>query len=136
MVGTMSLLRPLFLLIPALIPSWRFFRAVAASPRVEVSPAGADAWEEVMRRPAQVSLWQMLRRMVWNPDRAEALFLVSLSERVVEDGSAHAMRDLQRRVMRRYPGQRVQLRLVFVERQGAVLVREVLYQSGSFGGAD
>lgn len=130
----MFALRLIRLLLPALIPSWRFFRAVAASPRIEVSPAGQDRWSEVVPRPDHVALPRMLRRMLWNPRWNEALYLVSLSERVIETGSAHALRELEHRVARLHPGGAVQLRLVFVDREGDSLTREVLYQSAPFGG--
>ncbi|MBU2961019.1 hypothetical protein KO516_09365 [Citreicella sp. C3M06] len=130
----MIVLRLLRLLLPALIPSWRFFRAVAASPRIEVRAAGSADWREVAPRPDHLSLARMCRRMLWNPRWNEALYLVSLAERVVEQGSAHAMHELQQRVSKLRPNEQLELRLVFIDVQGGALMREVLYQSAPFGG--
>ncbi len=135
MVPVMVMLRILRLLLPALIPSWRFFRAVEPSPRVEVCADGSSDWSEVCLRPDHVPLRVMLRRMLWNPRWNETLYLVSLAARVVEERSPHAMRELERRVQRARPGERIRLRLVFVERRGERLTREVLYQSAPFGEA-
>ena len=80
------------LLLPALIPSWRFFDRVGPSPRVEYAiQAAADdqppRWREVRPRPARVSLPAMLARLAWNPDWNEALYLVSCAERLLEHPS-------------------------------------------------
>lgn len=124
--------RILTLLLPALIPSWRFFRAVEPSPRVErrVFREGTPGpWQEAYIRPARLPFATMLRRMVWNPEWNAALFLVSLAERVVEQGSDYAMAELLRRVSVGVEGEAVQLRLTFVSREGERLVQEVLYES-------
>ncbi|WP_425072210.1 hypothetical protein [Sagittula sp. S175] len=126
------MLHVLKLLLPALIPSWRFFRAVAPSPRVErrVWTYGRPGpWQEVYERPEDVSFGTMLRRMLWNPEWNGALFLVTLSERLVEHGSDHAAREILRRAAEGVSGERVQVRLVFVRLEGGQLLREVLYQS-------
>lgn len=80
------------LLLPALIPSWRFFDRVGPSPRVEyvIQTAAGDRpplWREVRPRPARVSLPVMLGRLVWNPGWNEALYLVSCAERLLEHPS-------------------------------------------------
>ena len=115
-------MRVLLLLLPALIPSWRFFRAVAASPRVERWEQGC--WRDARPRPAEIGLGRMLRRLFWNPRWNEALFLVSLAERVVEQGSERAAREL----LRRAAPEGQPLRLVFVSYSGGALVREVLWE--------
>ena len=79
--------RLLLLLLPALIPSWRFFKTVEPSPRVQwtLVQDGERKWQEFNPRPEVVSFGRMLRRMVWNPRWNEALFLVSLAERQTID---------------------------------------------------
>ncbi|MBP0484003.1 hypothetical protein [Sagittula salina] len=119
------------LLLPALIPSWRFFRAVAPSPRVErrIWRNGRPGpWQPVCPRPDHVSAVQMLGRLFWNPDWNAALYLVTLSERVVEQGSSRAAAEILARASEGFEGV-VQIRLVFVSREGGGLAREVLYQS-------
>lgn len=66
------MLRPLQLLLPALILSWNFFDVIAASPRIEYAlsdlPTGAPAFVDGLSAPPQtVSLPTMLKRLVWNP---------------------------------------------------------------------
>ncbi|WGW04445.1 hypothetical protein [Tropicibacter oceani] len=123
--------RTLSLLLPALIPSWRFFKTVAPSPRVEYRLDGGD-WTECRHRPDSVSLGRMLRRMLWNPRWNEQLFLVSLSERLVAEPTQHSLDELNKRIARlsgAQPGARLQFRLVFVCREGAQIVKFVEYES-------
>jgi hypothetical protein len=130
------------LLLPALIPSWRFFSAVAPSPRVEYAllprpGARAKNWREFRSRPARLSLWQMLGRMLWNPVWNEQLFLVSCAERLMETPTAHSIDEIARRVSAGIPAAPageaepgyLQFRLVFVSREGAVILRDVEYTS-------
>lgn len=132
------MLRSLLLLLPALVPSWRFFRTVAPSPRLEVALIAGETdtpadWHPARPRPEHVSLATMLRRLFWNPDRNEALYLVSLCERLDEQDSAHAAVDLARRLREGLddPGTARFLvyRLVFVLRDGDTIRREVRHQS-------
>lgn len=97
------------LLLPAVVPSWRFFDTVAASPRIDHALlAGPDdeaaAWHEFRPRPAVLTVGAMLRRLVWNAQWNENLFLVSLAERLIHDPDAatraHSERELVMRVSR------------------------------------
>ncbi len=130
--------RTLGLLIPALVPSWRFFDAIAASPRVEYAllPAenvAPDIWEEFRPRPQQVSLMKMARRMLWNPYWNESLFLVSCAERLIDAPTDHSAGEIFSRIGTDLAG-RVdapfyQFRLVFVRREGEEILRDVEYIS-------
>ena len=88
------MLRPLALLLPALIPSWRFFDVIAPSPRIEfamlTSPDSAAVWQAFRPRPARVALSTMLGRLFWNPRWNESLFLVSCAERLVDQDPVEA----------------------------------------------
>lgn len=80
----------LHLLLPALIPSWRFFDRIGPAPRIEFAITERQddktpQWREVRPRPQQVSVGKMLVRLLWNRRRNEALYLVSCAERLVED---------------------------------------------------
>jgi hypothetical protein len=101
------------LLLPAIVPSWRFFDAVTASPRVdyvvlepfEPGPDEGDpTWREFRPRPEVVTPATMLRRLLWNPQWNESLFLVSLAERLIHAATAqtalHSQRELLLRVAR------------------------------------
>lgn len=124
------MLRPLTLLLPALIPSWRFFDVIAPSPRIEYAllpteVAAAD-WREFRPRPQRVSLPQMLGRLLWNPRWNETLFLVSCAERLVDAPTAHSEDEIFRRIaadLADAPEAWLAFRLVFVHRD----VREVLF---------
>ncbi len=129
-----SLLRVISLLLPALIPSWRFFKSVAPSPRVEYRVIGgpdARDWQEDRPRPASIPADTVLRRMVWNPQWNEQLFLVSCAERMIEEPSQHSLDELLTRVARVLDAREglLQIRLVFIAREGDALVKTVEYES-------
>ena len=131
------------LLLPALMPSWRFFKAVEPSPRVEWAllqdpGSTASAWQEFRPRPRHLSLAAMARRMLWNPRWNEGLFLVSCAERLTLNPTEHSLQEIRCRVaaelsrslpadaMRPY----LQFRLVFIDRdEDGSLVKAVTYQS-------
>lgn len=97
------------LLLPAIVPSWRFFDAVTASPRVDYALLAApdrlvEQWREFRPRPAVLGLGTMLRRLLWNAQWNENLYLVSLAERLMsaatEETAVHSQRELLLRVAR------------------------------------
>lgn len=128
----LSPLTGLRLLLPAMIPSWRFFDAVSASPRLDYALLSApDAWQEFRPRPAVLSMGTMLRRLLWNAPWNESLFLVSLAERLMStsataETAAHSQRELLMRVARDLDrhgrcarDDHLQIRLRFVSRAGS-----------------
>ncbi len=123
------------LLLPALIPSWRFFDEIAPSPRIEFAvleneDSVADGWQELRPRPAHVSVGEMLKRLVWNPRWNASLFLVSCAERLMQHPTDHSEREIVRRIAAEHPTAKyVQFRLVFIARIGEVLHQEVPYVS-------
>ncbi len=136
------MLKTLKLLLPALIPSWRFFDFIVASPRIQfvlLNAAGKpiSKWQEFRPRPAQLLFRKMLQRMLWNPRWNESLFVVSCAERLLENPTRHSedeifkriLRELDRSAQRPENATQLQFRLLMVERRGAVLHREVDYQS-------
>ena len=124
------------LLLPALIPSWRFFKDVGPSPRVQFRALENDqtgAWQDVMARPAHVGLLQMLGRLFWNPDWNAYLYSVTCAERLVcEEGNEHARRELQCYVERchQLPSKtQYQFRVVYLVRAEHGPSRHVIYES-------
>lgn len=137
------------LLLPALVPSWRFFDAVTASPRVdyvvlapfEDGPDESDpAWQEFRPRPAVVTPTAMLRRLLWNPQWNESLFLVSLAERLIHAATAHTALHSQRELLLRVArdlhrrglatkDDSLQIRLRLVGREGEQEGSAVVYLS-------
>jgi hypothetical protein len=136
------MLKPLRLLLPALIPSWNFFDVIAPSPRIEyvLSPSADDApsdWREFRPRPAHVSVLAMLSRLIWNPRWNETLFVVSCAERLMDQPTDHSQDEIFRRIaadLARQPDAAslpawLSFRLVFLSRESETIGSEVLFQS-------
>ena len=128
----------LSLALPVLIPSWRFFKAIEPSPRVQWALVAdghstPDAWRDFRPKPLQIGPSQMLRGLFWNPDRNEALFVVSLAERIAQNPTPHSIDQIIRRIRQDLPAQPsapfMRFRLVFVHRDAEKLVQEVLFTS-------
>lgn len=136
--------KTILLILPVLVPSWRFFKTIEPSPRVQwalFSTRGDTAghWHEFRPRPEDLSPVQMLKRLFWNPAWNESLFLVSCAERLQEQPTDHSINEIRRRVLReiarqsiKSAGKLLQFRLVFVHRDGATLSKEVVYLSDHF----
>ncbi len=130
------------LLLPALIPSWRFFDVIAPSPRIEYTLLETEdtdpvEWQEFRPRPDHLSFGSMLKRMLWNPWRNENLFLVSCAERLMAHPTDHSVQEIQNRIMRDLEGagnnnedkSHLKFRLVFLFRQGSEIHKRVLYEA-------
>lgn len=131
------------LLLPALMPSWRFFKSVDPSPRVEwallkdVEDTPAH-WQEFRPRPQHLTLRAMAQRMLWNPRWNESLFLVSCAERLTLAPTPHSEKEILRRISAEIarslpPAEQlsfVLFRLVFLDRsEDGGIVKAVTYQS-------
>lgn len=128
------MLHLLSLFLPTVIPSWRFFKTVAPSPRIEyrlIEAGRVGDWQEDRPRPGHLGLGQILRRMLWNPEWNEQLYLVSCSERLIDEPSQHSVDEINLRVARLIPAgqQELQFRLVFVSREQGQIVKLVEYES-------
>jgi len=134
------MLKALRLLLPALVPSWKFFDVIAPSPRIEFAlgpapEAAPGVWQEFRPRPARLPPLAMMGRLFWNPRWNETLFLVSCAERLVEQPTAHSEDEIFRRIaaeLARAPDASglapwLWFRLVFIRREGGELVRETLF---------
>ncbi|MCD8519774.1 MAG: hypothetical protein LRY57_00355 [Alphaproteobacteria bacterium] len=93
------------LLLPALIPSWRFFDTIAPSPRIEIAllpdeKAEAAHWREFHPRPERRSPLTILKSLFWNPRWNESLFLVSCAERLMNGEEDFAREEIFRRIQR------------------------------------
>lgn len=130
------MLHGLKLLLPVLIPSWRFFDMIAASPRIEYAllqdPQTVPAWQEFRPRPARLSIGQLLLRIIWNPRWNESLYLVSCAERLMADPNPHTEREIIERIQAELAAPSapfLQFRLVFVSRQGEGTRRDITFTS-------
>ncbi len=127
----------LSLVLPIMVPSWRFFKAIEPSPRVQwavLADGAPTAWREFRPRPMVVTPMEMLFRWFWNPARNDALFLVSLAERILQNPTPHSIDEINTRILGdldrdQVEGKQVQFRLVFVSRDRDALTEEVLYMS-------
>ncbi len=130
------------LLLPALIPSWRFFDTIAPSPRIEFTlletPQSLSGhWQELRPRPARLSMPSMLKRIFWNPRWNESLFLVSCAERLMENPTEHSAQEilkgikaeLLRNAVDAVATPYLQFRLVFVSREEAGLQKNITFIS-------
>jgi len=130
------MLHLLHLLLPALIPSWRFFKTVEPSPRVQWSLVkdGARDWQEYAARPASVSAIQMLCRLFWNPRWNDALYMVSLAERETIAACPHSKAEISQRIRRKLLTSRpaqdgvFQFRILYVFRDEDGLHQSVTYE--------
>ena len=141
----MPFLRPLKLLLPALIPSWNFFDIIAPSPRIQFVLLNSanempDNWQEFRPRPATLSITQMLKRMLWNPKWNESLFLVSCAERIMGDSTQELIEHSENEILKRIKNDllqkhktltasHLQFRLLFVQRKGSELEEEITFLS-------
>jgi len=142
----MIIFRILRLLLPAVIPSWRFFDVIAPSPRIQFtllqskdeSSCESREWHEFRPRPVRLSFLQMLGRMLWNPERNESLFLVSCAERILQQPTEHSENEILKRIAAELRADNfnstttatyLQFRLLLVQRKNAQLCQEVVFRS-------
>ena len=128
------LFKTINLLLPVLLPSWRFFKTVAASPRVEVRvtiDGRTSDWACSHPDPDHIGLGAMIARLFWNPQRNNQLYMVSLSERLAEAETKHSTQELARLVGASLSGHEgaFEYRLLFLQRDGSEIIRFLEYQS-------
>lgn len=134
----------LSLVLPILVPSWRFFQSVEPSPRIEwalVSNAtgGQENWVSLRPSIEHIPPRTMLRRLFWNPKWAQELFWVSCAERIVDRPTKHSVAVIENAVRSTArifaPSQATeiaQFRLVFVRREHDGLCHYELFRSDPF----
>ena len=132
-------------LLPALMPSWRFFDAIGPSPRLDYAWVHDDTspttWHTFRPRPARVGVLRMAARLLWNPMQNESLYIVRCAERIVEGETDFPVRELRWRLLlaarrselvaQTAPSLRFRVRAVY--REGGELSDEVVFVSASFG---
>lgn len=135
------MLHTLKLLLPALIPSWNFFDVIAPSPRIQfvilndINEQVTD-WYEFRPRPARVSFFEMLARMLWNPVWNESLFMMSCAEHLLQEPTQHSEDEILKRIATEISGDEdysgceyLQFRLLLVRREDTELIHELVYES-------
>lgn len=137
MIAMLHLLR---LLLPALIPSWRFFDTIGPSPRIEFLLLQAphetrSDWQEFRPRPARLSVGEILKRLFWNPEWNESLFLVRCAERLMECPTDFEVQEITRHIQAdrsRHDAVATpyfQFRVVVLSRKGRELRQEIVFLS-------
>jgi hypothetical protein len=129
---------PLTLLLPALLPSWRFFASVGPSPRIQFAWLTAETdeenrWQDFWPRPAHLSFGYLLLRLIWNPAGNEALYLVACCERLLEEADEHWQNEIWQRVLGELQHNPqttyLRFRIVLIERDGTRLTTEPVFVS-------
>lgn len=136
------MIKTIQLLLPALVPSWRFFDIIAPSPRIEftVLKSKNDAqqeWGEFRPRPLKLSVSTMLKRIIWNPHWNESLFLTSCAERIIEGQDDHSIDEIISRIRNDLTNKNndtrdrpyLQFRLVVITRENNDIKQHVAYIS-------
>ncbi|MFK5981078.1 MAG: hypothetical protein QM488_19580 [Rhizobiaceae bacterium] len=145
------MLQSIKLLLPALMPSWRFFAAIAPSPRIEFTLLETTLdkpgnWQEFRPRPAHLSVRGMAKRMFYNARWNETLYLVRCAELYTMSPAPHSSREILIRIKAELERNSIdclatpylQFRLVFVHREGIQIEKHVTFISPvyqSFGDA-
>lgn len=135
------------LVLPVIIPSWRFFDSIAPSPRIEFALFDGTEnlmqdWQEFWPRPEYVSIVRMLRRMIWNPCWNESLYTVACAERLIKlqdgDTQRHSAEQIAQRIRRHLPDDKklesFKFRLIFMYRDGNKVEKHQLYMSDLYQG--
>lgn len=124
------------LILPAIVPSWRFFDAVGDSPRIDhavvaTRDAPVTDWHSHDPRIGYLSPARMVHRLFWNPAWNDGLYRVSLAERLLTSDDAatvaHSERELMRRIARDLdagPDAWLRVRIRLVARDGERVVHE------------
>jgi len=104
------------LLLPAIIPSWRFFDTIAPSPRIEYS-ISADNWLSFCPSPQSLSLPHSVKRLFWNVEWNDYLFMISCAERLMQNQTKHSEQEIVNRIRKYHPSAKnIQFRLRFLTR--------------------
>jgi len=147
------MLRIFKLLLPAIIPSWRFFDVIAASPRIQYvllnkQSENLSEWQEYTARLRQLNPITILKRLFWNPHWNEYLFLVSCAERIIANQNLssgvidnhHSEIEILKRIYRALfshknsfddKGLYLQFRLLIVNRENTQTPVEVIFYSSA-----
>jgi len=103
----------------------------------EKKPLGP--WQEFRPRPKKVSLLRMFKRMFWNPNWNESLFLVSCSERLLDYPTKHSEDEILNRIIFALKKENqfeerpeifsLQFRLKQIQRRNHYLTEKIVYHS-------
>lgn len=128
--------------MPVFIPSWRFFNEIAPSPRVEFSLLKTQNqephnWQEFRPRPNKVSFLENIRRLFFNPEWNETMFVTACAEQQIINPEKSREEEIMWRIKNELKqssenfdqSHYLQFRLVFVSRQDGELRKDILFKS-------
>ena len=129
------------LILPIVIPSWRFFDVIAPAPHIEYgwadsATSSAFAWWPFLPTPATIA-WPLRLRHLWsNAARNETLYLLACADQVCYAASARAATEIRARLERAVANGSIErqglylcLRIRTVERVGTALQETVVYST-------
>ncbi|MBL1274556.1 MAG: hypothetical protein COB30_000550 [Ectothiorhodospiraceae bacterium] len=142
---SLNMLNTIKRLLPALLPSWRFFDFIVASPRIQFSLLKTEnetsrQWQEFRPRPTQLSFAAMIKRLLWNPEWNESLFMVSCAERLLDQPTQHSEDEILKRIQHDitknhsdtsaiHEASHLQFRILLINRKGTELLQEIAFTS-------
>ena len=100
------LIRIITLVLPIVFPSWRFFKTVEPSPRIqwawrEQDKSAAPNWQEFHPLQERLSWPRTVGQLFYNAQWNESLFLVSCAERLQDSPSGRLIDEIKSRVSRK-----------------------------------
>lgn len=129
------------LILPIVMPSWRFFDVIAPAPHIEFgwadsATSNALAWRPFLPTPATID-WPLRLRHLWsNAARNETLYLLACADQVCYATSARAAAEIRARLERALAngsldrqGPYLCLRIRTVVRVGTELQETVAYSA-------
>ncbi len=131
------------LILPVIFPSWRFFSSIGPSPRIQFTfllneNDESQVWQDFRPCPARVSFIQGLRRLFWNPEWNETLYINTCAERLFDEYSLSCEQEIMRRILVTVSRENIfhaendiylQYRLCAVVREGSEITQPVVFMS-------
>lgn len=146
----MNPLSAMKLLLPALFPSWNFFDVITPSPFIQFSLLKSSGqtkqeWHMFRPLPKHLSFMTMLRRIFWNSQQNETLFLLSCAEKLIENSNVQDLQFCEEEILKRISKDLhynkykfdmaketyIQFRLVFVTQENTNASKNVVFISRS-----
>ena len=131
------------LILPVIFPSWRFFSGIGPSPRIQftflqnLNDKSSD-WREFRVKPQRVSFWEGLRRLFFNPQWNETLYMNTCAECLFDEYSLMREQEIMKRlclaidsgeIARELGLNYFQYRICAVVRDGKLISQSVFFTS-------
>ncbi|MCE2929054.1 MAG: hypothetical protein LW817_05445 [Candidatus Caenarcaniphilales bacterium] len=122
------------LLAPIFIPAWQFFREIAPSPRIEYALDSEQfkTWHEFNLRPQEINFWGFVRRIFYNREWNEMLFIMNCAEKLITSPNQYSSEEILKRLktnLKLSDSEHLKFRLVFVSIENGAFRRVILHES-------